>query len=43
MPAPRWLIEDDLSKITQSILCFFKKHPRARPPIPAPIIAICFL
>ena len=40
IPAPYSLIEGSFSKITQGILCFFDTMPRARPEIPAPMIAI---
>ena len=42
IPAPYSLIFEDLSKITHGKLFSLRKLPRAKPDIPAPIIATEF-
>ena len=43
MPAPYSLTDEDFSKITDFIFCLLSMIPKARPDMPAPIIAILFL
>ena len=43
MQAPYSLTDEDFSKITDFIFCLFSMIPKARPDMPAPIIAILFL
>ena len=43
MPAPYSLTDEDFSKITDFIFCLFSITPKARPDMPAPIIATLFL